>query len=59
MFRRGYYFIYQRMKGKHLYRYPNEFTGRAEIQSMDTMAQMEYMVSRMVGTTLTYTRLTA
>ena len=59
MFNRGYDGIFRRMKGKHLHRYLDEFTGRAEIQSMDTMAQMEYMVSRMVGTTRTYMRLTA
>ena len=42
-----------------LWEYLHEFTGRAGIRSMDTMNQMGYMVRRMVGKTLTDTRLTA
>ena len=36
---------------------PERVHGRAGIRSMDTMDQMEYMVRRMVGKTLTYKRL--
>ena len=57
--KRGYYGIYHRMTGKHLHRYVNEITSRAGIHSMDTMAQMEYTVNRMVGKTPTCSRLTA
>ena len=58
MFECCYDGIFRRMKGKHLHRYLHEFTGRADIHSMATTAQLEYMVSRMVGKTLTYTRFT-
>lgn len=59
LFKRGYYGIYHRMTAKHLQRYLNEFAGRAGIRGMDTIDQMEHMVRRMDGKTLTYKRLTA
>ena len=58
LFECGYCGIHHWMTTKHLHRYLNEFSGRAGICSIDTMEQMEYIVRRMVGKTLTNKRLT-
>ncbi len=58
LFECGYCGIHHSMTTKHLHRYLNKFSGRAGICSIDTMEQMECMIRRMVGKTLTNKRLT-
>ena len=54
MLKRGYHGTYHRMSPKHLQRYVNEFAGRHNIRSLDTLQQMEHVVAGMVGRRLLY-----
>lgn len=54
MMKRGYYGTYHRMSPAHLQRYVNEFAGRHNQRSDDTIDQMRGMVRGMVGKRLRY-----
>ncbi len=58
MLKRGYYGTYHRMSEKHLQRYVNEFSGRHNIRSLDTIDQMGQVVRGMEGKRLRYRELT-
>ena len=57
LLKRGYYGTYHRMSEKHLARYVNEFAGRHNMRSQDTIAQMSSIVQGMLGKQLTYEEL--
>ena len=59
MLKRGYVGTYHKMSAKHLGRYVNEFTGRHNIQHLDTVKQMEVIVKSMAGKRLKYSELVA
>ena len=59
MLKRGYYGTYHRMSEKHLQRYVNEFAGRHNIRSLDTIDQMASVAKGMDGKRLTYRDLVA
>ena len=44
MFRRSFHGTFHKMSYKHLHRYLNEFYGRHNVRSLDTISQMELMV---------------
>ena len=50
---------FHKLSAKHLQRYVNEFAGRHNIRSMDTIRQMEHVVAEMVGKRLMYKELIA
>ena len=54
MLKRGYHGVYHQMSPKHLQRYVNEFSGRHNIRSLDTIDQMRHVVAGMVGKRLLY-----
>jgi len=54
LLKRGYYGTYHRLSEKHLARYVNEFAGRHNIRSKDTIDQMQWIARNMDGKTLTY-----
>ena len=54
MMKRGYYGTYHRMSPAHLQRYVNEFAGRHNQRTQDTVDQMRNMVRGMVGKRLRY-----
>ncbi len=54
MLKRGYYGTYHRMSEKHLQRYVNEFSGRHNIRSLDTIDQMASVAKGMDGKRLRY-----
>ena len=54
MLKRGYCGIYHQMSPKHLQRYVNEFAGRHNARSLDTIDQMKAMVRGMDGKRLRY-----
>ena len=54
MLKRGYYGVYHKMSKKHLHRYVNEFSGRHNIRSLDTIDQMRFLALGMVGKLLRY-----
>ena len=54
LFKRGYYGTYHRMSEKHLQRYVNEFSGRHNIRSLDTIDQMASVAKGMDGKRLRY-----
>ena len=58
MLKRGYVGIYHKMSPKHLQRFIEEFSGRHNAQSADTVDQMKRIVEGMVGKQLTYKQLT-
>ena len=58
LFKRGYYGTYHQMSPWHVFRYVNEFQGRHNIRSLDTVAQMKSVVSGMEGKRLRYRDLT-
>lgn len=58
LLKRGYYGTYHSMFKEHLQRYVNEFAGRHNMRSLDTVEQMEQSAKRFVGKLLTYRRLT-
>ncbi len=59
MFKRGFHGTYHKMSHKHLQRYVDEFSGRHNIRSLDTIKQMEAMVNGMDGKRLKYKDLVA
>jgi len=58
LLKRGYYGTYHHMSNEHLQRYVNEFAGRHNVRSMDTVEQMEQSAKGFIGKRLTYKRLT-
>ena len=54
MLKRGYHGTYHKMSRKHLGRYVDEFAGRHNIRSLDTIDQMTAMVQGMDGKRLRY-----
>ena len=54
MMKRGYYGVYHRMSYKHLQRYVQEFAGRHNIRSRDTLEQMVAICVGLVGKRLRY-----
>ncbi len=59
LFKRGYHGTFHKMSIKHLHRYINEFAGRQNIRSKDTLTQMSTIARRMVGKQLKYEDLIA
>ena len=59
MLKRGYIGTYHHMSEKHLQRYVDEFSGRHNVRSQDTLQQMEAIVTAMAGTRLRYKDLAA
>jgi len=59
MLKRGYHGVYHHISAKHLNRYVAEFAGRHNIREKGTMAQMETVVTKMVGKRLMYQDLVA
>ena len=57
MLKRGYYGTYHRMSEKHLQRYVDEFSGRHNIRSLDTIDQMASVAKGMAGRRLRYREL--
>ena len=47
------------LSAKHLHRYVDEFVGRHNMRSLDTLDQMAAMAKRMHGTRLSYKELVA
>ncbi len=54
MVRRGYDGIYHHISEDHLHRYINEFAGRHNVRSMDTIDMMSEVAENMIGHRLTY-----
>ena len=59
MLKRGYHGVYHRMSAKHLDRYVNEFSGRHNIRTEDTMDQMVSITRGLIGKRLRYRDLVA
>ena len=59
VFKRAYKGTFHQISAKHLQRYVNEFSGRHNIRSMDTIDQMRHVVAEMVGKRLMYKKLIA
>ena len=59
VFKRAYKGTFHQISAKHLQRYVDEFAGRHNIRSMDTMDQMRHVVAEMVGKRLMYKELIA
>ena len=59
LFKRGYHGTFHKMSIKHLHRYINEFAGRQNIRSKDTLTQMSMIARRMIGKQLKYEDLIA
>ena len=57
--KRGYIGTYHKMSPKHLHRYVNEFAGRHNIRTLDTIDQMKAMARGMDGKRLRYQDLIA
>jgi len=51
--------VYHKFSVKHLQRYVTDFSGRHNVRSLDTMSQMQTIVTGMIGRRLTYKRLKA
>ena len=58
MFKRAYHGTYHHLSKKHLQRY-NQFAGKHNVRTMDTLEQMQHVVAGMVGKRLLYKTLTA
>ncbi len=54
LLKRGYYGTYHQMSKKHLQRYVDEFSGRHNIRSLDTIDQMASIAKGMDGKRLRY-----
>ena len=54
MLKRGFYGTYHRMSPKHLQLYVQEFSGRHNSRSLDTIDQMAAMAKGMDGKRLRY-----
>ena len=59
LLKRGYHGTYHKMSRKHLHRYVNEFAGRHNIRSLDTVDQMAAIVRGMDQKRLRYADLIA
>ena len=59
MLKRAHKGTFHKLSAKHLQRYVNEFAGRHNIRSLDTIRQMEHIVAAMVGKRLMYRELVA
>lgn len=59
LLKRGYYGTYHQMSRWQLQRYVNEFAGRHNVRSLDTVDQMERCAAGLVGKRLTYKMLTS
>ena len=59
LMKRGYHGTYHKMSAKHLGRYVNEFSGRHNIRTTDTKAQMASVVAGVMGRRLMYRDLIA
>ncbi len=59
MLKRGYHGTCHKMSEKHLGRYVNEFSGRHNARSEDTLNQMAGIACRMSGRRLPYAHLIA
>ena len=59
LLKRGYHGTYHKMSRKHLHRYVNEFAGRSNIRSLDTVDQMATIVRGMDQKRLRYADLIA
>ena len=57
MVRRGYDGVYHHISEDHLHRYINEFAGRHNVRSMDTIEMMGQVAENMIGQRLTYQNL--
>ena len=54
MVRRGYDGVFHHISEEHLHRYINEFAGRHNVRSMDTIDMMGQVAENMMGHRLTY-----
>ena len=54
MLKRAYKGTYHKMSPKHLHRYVNEFAGRHNVRSLNTLDQMKLLAKSMVGKRLRY-----
>ena len=54
MLKRAYHGTYHRISPKHLQRYVTQFAGKHNLRRLDTITQMELVVSGMVGKHLPY-----
>ena len=54
MVRRGYDGVFHHVSADHLHRYINEFAGRHNVRSLDTIDMMEAVAENMSGQRLTY-----
>ena len=54
MVRRGYDGVFHHISEDHLHRYINEFAGRHNVRSLDTIDMMETVAENMTGHRLTY-----
>ena len=54
MVRRGYDGTFHHISEEHLHRYINEFAGRHNIRSLDTIDMMDTVAENMIGQRLTY-----
>ena len=54
MFKRAFKGTYHKMSKKHLHRYVNEFSGRHNVRSRDTIEQMAFLAVGMIGKRLKY-----
>ena len=59
MLKRAHKGTFHKLSAKHLDRYVQEFAGRHNIRSLDTIEQMQHVVARMVGKRLMYRDLIA
>ena len=59
MVRRGYDGVFHHISEEHLHRYINEFAGRHNVRSLDTLDMMETVAESMTGHSLTYQALTS
>ena len=59
LLKRGYYGTYHRMSAKHLQRYVDEFSGRHNLRSLDTIDQMVEIAQGLDGKQLRYQDLIA